>query len=96
MAKKKKDLISSLFLCYYLYLSKKKKKKIHIHVPINHFLQKKSSYKPLKTKFSYKIGCNLRLQPYSIFFLLEVNFNKSTIGLHLFLITSMRVKFLKN
>ena len=37
------------------------------------------SYIILWTKFSYKIGCNLRLQPYSISFLLEVNFEKFTI-----------------
>ena len=48
------------------------------------------------TKFSYKIGCNLRLQPYSIFFLLEVNFDKSTIELHFLRISFMLAKYLKN
>ena len=48
------------------------------------------------TKFSYKIGCNLRLQPYSISFLLEMNFDKSTIRLYLLFISSMLSKFLEN
>ena len=49
----------------------------------------------LKTKFSYKIGFNLNLQTYSISFLLKVNFDKFTIGLHL-LISSMLAKFIEN
>ena len=48
------------------------------------------------TKFRYKIGCSLKLQLYSIFFLLEVNFDKFTIGLHLLLIFSILVEFLEN
>ena len=47
-------------------------------------------------KFSYKIGCSIILQPYSIFFLLDVNFDKFTVGLDFLLISSMLAKFLKN
>ena len=47
------------------------------------------------TKFSYKIGYK-KLQHYSIFFLLEVNFDKFTIRLLFFLISSMFAKFLEN
>ena len=46
------------------------------------------------TKFSYKIGYNLSLQPYQ-YNLLEVNFDKFTIRLHL-LISSILAKFLEN
>ena len=48
------------------------------------------------TKFNYKIGCSLKLQSYSIFFLLKMNFDKFTIRLHLLLISSMLAKFLEN
>ena len=44
------------------------------------------------TKFSYKIGYNLSLQPYQ-YNLLEVNFDKSTIKLHLYLISSRLANF---
>ena len=37
-------------------------------------LQKKKKKKK-KTKFGYKIDYSIKLQPYSIFFLLEVNFD---------------------
>ena len=46
--------------------------------------------------FSYKIGYNLILQPYLIYFLLEVNFDKSIGELHFLLISSMLTKFLEN
>ena len=47
-------------------------------------------------KFSYKIGYNLKLQRILFnIFLLRVNFDKFTIGLPLFLITSMLAKFLE-
>ena len=52
-----------------------------------------------RTKFSYKIGCNLRLQSYSTLlniFLFKVNFDKSTIGLHFFLIFSIPEILKKN
>ena len=49
-----------------------------------------------RTKFSYKISCSLRLQTYLISFLLDVNFDKSTIRLHLLLISSMLAKFQEN
>ena len=49
----------------------------------------------LRTLFSYKIGCSVKLQFLNIF-LLEVNFDKSTIGLHLLFISSMLAKFLGN
>ena len=46
------------------------------------------------TKFSYKIGYSLELQPYSIFFfLLKENFDKSTIGSNFLLIFSILEKF---
>jgi len=48
------------------------------------------------TKFSYKIGYSLELQPYSNFFLLKENFNKSTIGSNLLLIFSILENFLEN
>ena len=38
----------------------------------------------LWTKFSNKLGCRLRLQLHLIFFLLDMNFNNSTIRLHFF------------
>ena len=37
------------------------------------------------TKFGNKLSCRLRLQLYLIFFLLNVNFDKCTIGLHFLL-----------
>ena len=40
--------------------------------------------------FGYKIDCSLNI------FLLEMNFDKSTIGLHLLLISSMFAKFQEN
>ena len=40
-----------------------------------------------------QIDCNLKLQPYSISFLLEMNSDKFTIGLHLILISIMLAKF---
>ena len=43
-------------------------------------------------KFSYKISYSLKLLN---IFLFEVNFDKSIIGLHLFIIFSMLAKFLK-
>ena len=50
------------------------------------------------TKFSYKIGRNLRLQVTTLFyiFLLDVNFDKYTIGLYFLLISSILAKFLEN
>ena len=48
-----------------------------------------------KKKFSYKISCSLKLQTLLNIFLLEVNFNKFIIELHL-LISFMLVKFLEN
>ena len=50
----------------------------------------------LWTKFSNKLGCILRLQLHSIFFLLDMNFNNSTIRLIFFLIFSMLAKLQKN
>ena len=54
---------------------------------------KKKKQKKKKTKFSYKISCSLTLLNV---FLLEVNFDKSTIGLHFLLIFFMFAKFLEN
>ena len=50
------------------------------------------------TKFSYKICRNLRLQVTTLFyiFLLDVNFDKYTIGLYFLLISSILAKFLEN
>ena len=50
----------------------------------------------LQTKFSYKISCSFRLQLYSIFFSLEVNFDKSTFGLYFLFISSILAKVLEN
>ena len=49
----------------------------------------------LWTKFGNKLGCSsLRLQLYLIYiFLLIMNFDKSTIGLHILLISSILVNF---
>ena len=47
------------------------------------------------TKFDNKLDYRLRLQIHSIFFLLDVNYNKFTIELHFFLISSIFVKFQK-
>ena len=46
-------------------------------------------------KFSYKIGCSFKVQPFSISHLLEVNFDKFTIRLHLLFIFSILENFLK-
>ena len=50
----------------------------------------------LRTKFRYKIGCSIKLQPYSISFLLKVNFDKFTIGSHLLRIFFILAKFVEN
>ena len=47
-----------------------------------------------RKKFNYKIGCNLRTL--LNIFLLKMNFDKSTIGLYLLLISSILIKFLEN
>ena len=54
----------------------------------------KLNWVKLLIKFNYKISCNFRLQ--LIIFLLEVNFDKSIIGLYLLLIFSIFAKFLEN
>ena len=43
-------------------------------------------------KFSYKLCCSLKLQLYSIYFLLDVNFNKLIIKLHFLLVFFMLAK----
>ena len=52
------------------------------------------------TKFGNKLGCILKQQLHSIFFffilLLDVNFDKSTIELHFFLISSVFANFQKD
>ena len=49
----------------------------------------------LWTKFSNKLGCRLILQLDSIFFLLDMNFGKSIIGLQFFFKSSIFAKFQK-
>ena len=48
------------------------------------------------TKLGIKIGYRLRLQLHSIYFLLDVNFVKFTIGLDFLLISSILAKFQKD
>ena len=49
------------------------------------------------TNFNYKISFSHKLQTYLIFFfLLKVNFDKSTIRLHPHFISFMILKFLEN
>ena len=50
----------------------------------------------LWTKFSNKLDCRLRLQLHSKKKLLDMNFGKSTIGLHFFLKFSILAKFQKD
>ena len=60
-------------------------------------LSKFKSNKNILTKFSYKIGCNQpKITTLLNVFLLEVDFDKSTIGLRFLLISSMLAKFLTN
>ena len=47
-------------------------------------------------KFGIKLGYRLRIQLHLIFFLLDVNFHKSIIDLHFFLISFMLAKFQKD
>ena len=53
-------------------------------------MQKKEKRKNLVTKLVVILGYNLNI------FLLKMNFDKSTIGLYLLLISSMFAKFLGN
>ena len=72
-------------------------KKILIFLSLKKFVTMWIFFKPnvIKhwTKFDNKLGCKLRLQLHSIFFLLDVNFDKSTFGLHFLLISSILAKF---
>ena len=73
-------------------------------LPLKKFVTTLNLFRPnvikFWTKFGNKFGCRLRLQPhliyiyiYIFFFLLDVNFDKFTIGLHFFLISFILENF---
>ena len=68
-------------------------KYIYIYIYMNEYMKKKIKQERIKEKgksLVTKLGYNLNI------FLSNVNFENSTIGLHLFLISSMLAKFLEN
>ena len=49
-----------------------------------------------RTRFSYKIGCSLKLQPYSIKINITTYFENITVELHVFYTLNTHVKFCVN
>ena len=68
------------------------------HLQASFFPLKKQRKKKKKRQFGNKLSCNLRIKVTTLLniFLLDVNFDKSTIGLYCLLKSFMLINFVKN